>query len=115
MPLNKWLLIILVLAAGCGGVATMKKKPRVRKVGLLVEEEEPYALRVNRTLLYPVQWGRAEDIAETLRPLLISRYGPGTQVVVHEDSNHLLIYLPPLSQPQSATTREPLPQQTTRR
>ena len=42
-----------------------------------------YAIRVNRTLIYPCRWLRAEDLAQTLRPLLESRYGPGIRIVPH--------------------------------
>ena len=59
------------------------------------EDEDDYAVRINRTLIYPVQWGRAEDLAETLQPLLEASYGPGVRVIPHVATNHLLIYLPP--------------------
>jgi hypothetical protein len=54
-----------------------------------------YALRVNDTLIVPMRWMRAERVAETIRPLLESAYGPGVRVVAHIESNHLLIHLPP--------------------
>ena len=33
-----------------------------------------HAIRINRTLIYPCRWLRAEDLAVTLRPLLENRY-----------------------------------------
>ena len=51
-------------------------------------------VRVNRTLIYPVRWGRAEDLAATLEPLLLGMYGPGVRIVPQRESNRLLIYLP---------------------
>ena len=59
---------------------------------------EDWALRVNRTLVVPIRYQRAEDAAETLRPLIEHTYGPGAVVVPHPASNHLLIYLPPTSE-----------------
>ena len=35
-----------------------------------------YAIRVNRTLIYPCRWLRAEDLAQTLRPLLEAATDP---------------------------------------
>ena len=64
-----------------------------------------YAIRVNRTLIYPCRWLRAEDLAQTLRPLLESRYGPGIRIVPHAVTNQLLIYIPPLHEQQSVTRR----------
>jgi len=64
-----------------------------------------YAIRVNRTLIYPCRWLRAEDLAQTLRPLLESRYGPGVRIVPHAVTNQLLIYVPPLHEQQSTTRR----------
>jgi hypothetical protein len=70
-------------------------KPRKKPAGGAVDED--YALRVNRTLIVPVRYQRAEELVETLRPLLAARYGPGVEVVAHASTNQLLIYLPPLS------------------
>ena len=56
-----------------------------------------YAARINRTLIYPVQWLRAEDLSDTLLALLEARYGPGIRIIPHAESNHLLIYLPPFA------------------
>ena len=64
-----------------------------------------YAIRVNRTLIYPCRWLRAEDLAQTLRPLLESRYGPGVRIVPHAVTNQLLIYIPPLHEQESVTRR----------
>ena len=64
-----------------------------------------YAIRVNRTLIYPCRWLRAEDLAQTLRPLLESRYGPGVRIVPHAVPNPLLIYIPPLHEQESVTRR----------
>ena len=64
-----------------------------------------YAIRVNRTLIYPCRWLRAEDLAQTLRPLLESRYGAGVRIVPHAVTNQLLIYIPPLHEQESVTRR----------
>lgn len=64
-----------------------------------------YAIRVNRTLIYPCRWLRAEDLAQTLRPLLESRYGPGVRIVPHVVTNQLLIYIPPPHEQESVTRR----------
>ena len=63
------------------------------------------ASRVIRTLSYPCRGLRAEDLAQTLRPLLESRYGPGVRIVPHAVTNQLLIYIPPLHEQESVTRR----------
>jgi hypothetical protein len=45
-------------------------------------------------LIYPVRWGRAEDLAQTLEPILQARYGTEARVVPHIESNRLFIYIP---------------------
>jgi hypothetical protein len=61
-------------------------------------EAEPSQSRATswgrRTLLYPVRWGRAEDLAQTLEPILERMYGPGARIVAQRESNSLLIVLP---------------------
>ena len=94
------ILICALSAAGCSHKPRKPAKPAqppAKPAASRGPQEEPYALRVNRTLIYPVEWGRAADLAETLRPLLVGRYGPDARVVVHEETNQLLIYLPPRS------------------
>lgn len=49
---------------------------------------------VGQTLIYPCRWGRAEDLASTLEPYLVNRYGPGVRIVPQAQSNSLLIYVP---------------------
>jgi hypothetical protein len=44
--------------------------------------------------VYPVRWGRAEDLAVTLEPILDRIYGPGARIVVQRESNSLLIVFP---------------------
>ena len=96
-------ILLLALATGCAGSGIearrrlAEEESRAPRPAAEVEGAEPYALRVNRTLIYPVQWGRAEDMAETLRPLIEGSYGPGTVVIAHPESNHLLIHIPPPS------------------
>ena len=48
----------------------------------------------NDIIIYPVQAGRAEDLAATLEPILLERYGPGVTVTAHTATNQLLIRLP---------------------
>lgn len=69
-----------------------------------------YALRVNRTLVYPCQWSRADDLANVLAPLVESQYGPGTLVISHPESNYLFIQLPLPSDRRAATRRAVAPE-----
>ena len=73
-----------------------------------------YAIRINRTLIYPCRWLRAEDLAVTLRPLLETRYGRGVRIVPHAVTNQLLIYIPPFHE-QGRVTRQAVPAASTRR
>ena len=73
-----------------------------------------YAIRINRTLIYPCRWLRAEDLAVTLRPLLETRYGSGVRIVPHAVTNQLLIYIPPFHE-QERVTRQAVPAASTRR
>ena len=68
-------------------------------------ENGDYAIRVNRTLIYPCRWLKADDLAVTLQPLLESRYGNGVRVVPHAATNHLLIYIPPFHEQEHTTRR----------
>ena len=89
--------------------AQRKEQERKRKELEDLERERlkrgDYAIRVNRTLIYPCRWLRAEDLAQTLRPLLESRYGPGVRIVPHAVTNQLLIYIPPLHEQESVKRR----------
>jgi hypothetical protein len=62
-------------------------------------------VRINRTLIYPVRYGLAEDLATTLEPILVSRYGSGVRIVPQVSTNKLLIYLPPREE-QEASLRQ---------
>ena len=73
-----------------------------------------HAIRINRTLIYPCRWLRAEDLAVTLRPLLETRYGSGVRIVPHAVTNQLLIYIPPFHE-QGRVTRQAVPAASTRR
>jgi len=73
-----------------------------------------HAIRINRTLIYPCRWLRAEDLAVTLRPLLETRYGSGVRIVPHAVTNQLLIYIPPFHE-QERVTRQAVPAASTRR
>jgi len=103
--------LLVVVVAGCTGspepVAAYRDKRMGDREQETVDHEkktaeerprEPYVVRVNRTYLYPVQWTRAEDLAATLRPLLVNQYGPNATVIVHKATNHLLISIPPASE-----------------
>jgi hypothetical protein len=52
------------------------------------------AVRINRTLLYDVQWTRAADMEATIAPLVSQLYGPGAVVLAHAPTNKLFIYIP---------------------
>ena len=45
-------------------------------------------------LVYPVKWGRAEDLAATLEPIIQARYGSAARVVPSVETNKLFIYIP---------------------
>jgi len=77
----------------------LEKKERARL------EKGDYAVRINRTLIYPCRWLRAEELAVTLQPLLESRYGSNVRVVPHPVTNQLLIYIPPLHEQDRVTRR----------
>lgn len=51
--------------------------------------------QVNRFLIIQVEWLRVEEVAETLRPILESRYGAAVRIVPHIPTNQLLLYIPP--------------------
>ena len=68
-------------------------------------ENGNYAIRIDRTLIYPCRWLKADDLAVTLQPLLESRYGNGVRVVPHAATNHLLIYIPPFHEREHTTRR----------
>lgn len=55
---------------------------------------EKYPTRDRDIIIYPVQSGRAEDLAATLEPLFAARFGPGVRVIPHVPTNQLFIYIP---------------------
>lgn len=111
---NSGLLVLgVVLSCGCATsdhpVATPPVEAEVGEAAPRRESsirEPVHAVRYNRTLIYPVRWGRADELAATLQPLFESTYGPGVRVIPHLATNQLLIYLPPLAE------REPAPRPT---
>ncbi|MGQ9589658.1 MAG: secretin N-terminal domain-containing protein, partial [Planctomycetota bacterium] len=44
--------------------------------------------------VFPVRWGRAEDLAAVLEPVVQSLYGPEARVVPHVGSNKIFVYIP---------------------
>ena len=58
-------------------------------------------------MIFPVKWGRAEDVAASLDLVLKSRYGPEARVVPHIPTNKLFIYIPP--QGTAARSRTAIP------
>ncbi len=125
-----------LLLCGCGSIADLpgefdrangpgKNAEQQRNAARLsredLEEKEQkrfkdgdHAIRINRTLIYPCRWLRAEDLALTLRPLLETRYGSGVRIVPHAVTNQLLIYVPPFHD-QERVTRRAVPAASTRR
>ena len=77
-------------------------------------QEGDHAIRINRTLIYPCRWLRAEDLAVTLRPLLETRYGSGVRIVPRAVTHQMLIYIPPFHE-QERVTRRAVPAASTRR
>jgi hypothetical protein len=65
-------------------------------------------------MIYTVKWGRAEVVAESLDPVLKSRYGPEARVVPHIPSNKLFIYIPPQNPAARSRTANPPPTQRVR-
>jgi len=80
------------------------------------DEKAAYTL-TDRYLVYPVAWGRADELAATLEPIIQARYGPEARVVAHSPSNRLFIHIPAgrpdpsgsraTSTPQAAATPQP--------
>ncbi len=66
-----------------------------------------YALRVDRTLMYPCQWLRAEQLATALEPILQAQHGSTARVIPNPETNYLFIYIPPPGERQA--TRQTIP------
>lgn len=47
-----------------------------------------------RLQVYPVNWGRAEDLAAVLEPVVQRLWGPEARVVPHQASNKIFVYIP---------------------
>ncbi len=47
-----------------------------------------------RLQVYPVRWGRAEDLAAALEPVVERLFGPEARVVPHAASNKIFVYIP---------------------
>ena len=129
-------LLLPLLLCGCGSIDNLPGEfDRAKGSGESVEQERnaaslshedlekkeqarfqngDHAIRINRTLIYPCRWLRAEDLAVTLRPLLETRYGSGVRIVLHAVTNQLLIYIPPFHE-QGRVTRQAVPAASTRR
>lgn len=65
-----------------------EKEPRRNKAFQRIET-------VGDVIIVHVQWGRAEELADTLRPLLVQKYGPNIVVEPRPKSNLILIRLLP--------------------
>ena len=94
--------------AGCSAGPSISRRappdaPRSSKEKDKAPREAP--VRINRTLIYPVRYGRAEDLAITLEPILVSRYGSGVRIIPQVSTNKLLIYIPPREE-QEASLRQ---------
>lgn len=50
--------------------------------------------RNGKIIFYPVQSGRAEELAQTLLPFVEAEYGPDARIVPHVQTNQLMIYVP---------------------
>jgi hypothetical protein len=106
MRLTSSFVLTLFLAVSCSAAGSRRRDAPARpeagaawastatSTAPAASREEDPIVRVNRTLIYPVRWGRAEDLAATLEPLLLGMYGPGVRIVPQRESNRLLIYLP---------------------
>ena len=87
--------MLLVAMAGCAAPREPPREPPPAPVVPAVRPEPEPTLAGNDILVYPVKNGRAQDLADTLLPLLQAMYGPGVRIVAHAPSNKLLVYLPP--------------------
>jgi hypothetical protein len=101
-------LLCFVFATGCATKAARVPSPypelaraRARRAATQSEakstaksdEKAAYAL-TDRYLVYSVAWGRADELAAALEPVLQARYGPEARVVAHSPSNQLFIHIP---------------------
>ena len=50
--------------------------------------------RDGKIIFYPVQSGRAEELAQTLLLFVEAEYGPDARIVPHVQTNQLMIYVP---------------------
>ena len=92
-------LAILAIAAsssacGCATPVPPKEEPRSEMPRKKAPPEPAPIVQAGRYLIYQVGWLRAEEVAETLRPILESRYGAGVTIVPHVPTNKLIIYIP---------------------
>jgi hypothetical protein len=100
--------LVLFALVGCSTGSSISDRafpepPRSSEKKDRTPPESP--VRINRTLIYPVRHGRAEDLAITLEPILVSRYGSGVRIVPQAATNKLMIYLPPREE-QEASLRQ---------
>ena len=88
-------LLLAYAACGCATPEPPKEEPRSE---MPRRQNEPHerapVVQAGRYLIYQVEWLRAEEVAETMRPILESRYGPGVNIVPHVPTNKLIIYIP---------------------
>ena len=115
MRLTSSFVLTVFLAVSCSTAGSRRRDAPVRPEAGAAREltatstappasrEGDPIVRVNRTLIYPVRWGRAEDLAATLEPLLLGMYGPGVRIVPQRESNRLLIYLPSRQEQEAAS------------
>jgi hypothetical protein len=96
---------ILLLFVGCSSRAERSGESESIKEGveeIIREVERSHGQNfvvdktpaLNDIIIYPVKTGRAEDLAATLEPILLGRYGPGVTVIAHTATNQILIKLP---------------------
>jgi len=88
-------LAVCSIACGCASPEAPKEEERSEMPPPQKRPDpEPKVVQAGRYLVYKVDWLRAEEAAETLRPILESRYGPGVTIVPHIPTNKLIIYIP---------------------
>jgi hypothetical protein len=87
-------LVLAYAACGCATPEPPKEEPRSEMPRPKEPPQRAPVVQAGRYLIYQVEWLNAEEVAETMRPILESRYGPGVNIVPHIPTNKLIIYIP---------------------
>src|SRR5262245_19029696 len=88
--------LLALAAAGCASPEPSQPPPPAPRRAAAGEAgvQDRQRVIIGQTLLYPLHHLRAEEVADTLAPILQARYGPNARIVPHLATNSLFIYLP---------------------